>query len=111
MEKNLSLEEAVRIHRNMWRFIQKVEERRGYKLVHHREILKEQFCKLFGLELSCNCAFCEFDSQYATNCSHCPGLWDYSNPGRLGACMGFEINYKTSDAGEIANIPIREDVE
>lgn len=109
MEKKLSLEEAVRIHRNMWRFIQKVEEREGK--MGNRLLLKLQFCEQFGLELSSNCAFCEFDSQYADNCSHCPGLWDYLNPGRLGMCMGSKINYKTSDAGEIANIPIREDVE
>lgn len=110
MKKKLSLEEAVRIHRNMWRFIQKVEEREGRK-AGCRSDLKEQFCEQFGLELVCDCAFCEFDSQYADNCKHCPGLWDPSNPGGIGVCMGSKTRYATSDAGEIANIPIREDVE
>lgn len=109
MKKNLSLEEAVRIHRNMWRFIQKVEEREGK--INNRSLLKARFCEQFGLDLVCDCAFCEFDSQYTDNCAHCPGIWDASSPGESGICMGTAINYKTSDAGEIANIPIREDVE
>ena len=71
---NLSKEEALRLHRKMWRDMQK--EFGDCPSAGIRVEFKEDWCNSHGYKVRSDCFLCEYDYQVGgRSCKNCPIKW------------------------------------
>lgn len=71
---NLSKEEALRLHRQMWSDMQK--ELGDCPSGEKRVLFKENWCESHGYNVQSNCFLCEYDCQFDDPvCINCPIKW------------------------------------
>lgn len=67
----LTREEAIRIHRDMWRYLK--EHGAGKETIERKE-LKHNYCRAHGYNFKYNCVLCEYADSYG-GCCACPAIW------------------------------------
>lgn len=108
----LTREEAIRIHRDMWRYL---KERGAGKGAGERHLLKHLYCEEHGYSFKYNCALCEYADSYG-GCRACPAIWGSEDEGRSFFCEGKgckedveegRIDWRYSDIDDIINIKMK----
>lgn len=103
MELELSKEEAVRLHREMWSDMQKEYGDNPSKL--HRYLFKKKWTHERHKYPYNDCFLCEYDNQFNEGdevCVHCPIAWGD------GDCTA-DPDFRTSPISEILDLPVNED--
>lgn len=112
MNKKLTKEEALKLHRQMWSDMQKELGDNPY--YYERIDFKENWCARNNFEnISANCFLCEYDRQHPVNpvnpldnrVCNCPLDWI----GLTGedSCSGHYGSYRTAPISEILALPER----
>lgn len=108
----LTREEAIRIHRDMWRYLKEHETGKG---VMERDFLKEQYCREHGYSFFSNCALCGYANQYG-GCCACPAIWGSEDEKQAFFCERKEgkedveeghIDWRYSNLDDIINIKMK----
>lgn len=106
----LTREEAIRIHRDMWRYL---KECRAEKSAIERGELKHKYCKEHGYLFKSNCALCEYADSYG-GCHACPAIWGGEDEKQGFFCTGCKrdveeghIDWRYSNLDDIINIKMK----
>ena len=102
----LTREEAIRIHRDMWRYL---KEHGAGKGAEERGILKHQYCEEHGYSFISSCALCEYAIRRGC-CDACPAIWGSEDEQRSFFCEEVEeghIDWRYSDIDDIINIKMK----
>lgn len=118
MNKKLSREEAIRLHREMWQDMQvELGDEPGAleRYVFKKKWVEEHFPDEF---VNSNCFLCEYAQKLArdsfTRCRYCPIAWNSNitpicNPGGIfGFCERNMVDYRYSPISVILALPERE---
>ena len=103
-ELNLTREEALKLHRQMWSDMQK--DLGDCPADWERIDYKSGWCRLHGYNICNNCFLCEYDEQHNNDPKICDCLieWKYDTCYRNGY-------YTNAPISEILALPEREDAE
>ena len=106
----LTREEAIRIHRDMWRYLK--EHGAGKETIERKE-LKHNYCRTHGYNFKYNCVLCEYADSYG-GCCACPAIWGSEDEKQGVFCEGCEkgveegyIDWRYSDLDDIINIRMK----
>lgn len=106
----LTREEAIRIHRDMWRYL---KEHGAGKGTIERGVLKDNYCLTHGYNFKSNCVLCEYAGSYG-GCRACPAIWGSEDEKQGFFCEGCEkgveegyIDWRYSDLDDIINIRMK----
>lgn len=107
----LTREEAIRIHRDMWRYLK--EHGAEYNALERCD-LKKQYCKEHGYSFYYDCVLCEYAEQNG-GCDACPAIWGGEDKKKKAFCQwnysvdmeaGW-IDWRYSDIDDIINIKMK----
>ena len=106
----LTREEAIRIHRDMWRYL---KEHGAEREVSGRNRFKALYCKEQGYSFKHNCALCEYADSHG-GCRACPAIWGGEGEWMGVFCEGCEkdveeghIDWRYSNIDDIINIKMK----
>ena len=108
----LTREEAIRIHRDMWRYL---KEHGAGKGTIERGELKHDYCLTHGYNFKYNCVLCEYADSYG-GCCACPAIWGSEDEWRSFFCEGKgrekdveegHIDWRYSNLDDIINIKMK----
>lgn len=72
----LTKQEAIRLHREMWNWIAEQYENGSEETV---EYLKDAYCEINNYDAYCNCFCCEYamykNEESSIRCASCPLIW------------------------------------
>lgn len=122
MNKKLTREEAIRLHRKMWKDMRDElgdDPYKSYRNEFKKNWIEEHFPNEF---VRCNCFLCEYaqytDAAYisGTLCAGCPIAWNSNdkpecNPGYLASLEDGLVDYRYSPISAILALPEREVAE
>lgn len=108
----LTREEAIQIHRDIWRYLKECGAGMG---IFERDRFKALYCKEHGYSFKHNCALCEYADSYG-GCCACPAIWGSEGEWRSFFCEGRgckedveegHIDWRYSDIDDIINIKMK----
>lgn len=108
----LTREEAIRIHRDMWRYL---KEHGAGKGAGERHLLKHLYCEEHGYSFISSCALCEY-ALHRGCCDACPAIWGSEGEWKQVFCEGKgckedveegHIDWRYSDLDDIINIRMK----
>lgn len=108
----LTREEAIRIHRDMWRYLKECRAKKG---VVERGGLKYKYCEEHGYSFKSNCVLCEYANSHG-GCHACPAIWGSEDEWMSFFCEGKghekdveegRIDWRYSDLDDIINIRMK----